>query len=120
MTAFQFGSISALSVETFSGFDLPSDVSIVNILGDGTTDFNAVLQSPGTRLPSAQLSGKTTDPAIIATLRAYRASEEQVEMTEPDASHNVVVTDFSSQRSAKEVMLYNWSMTVVELPVLSS
>ena len=120
MTAFQFGSISALSVETFSGFDLPSDVSIVNILGDGTTNFNAVLQSPGTRLPSAQLSGKTTDYSVITTLRAYRASEEQVSLTEPDDTHNVVVTDFSSTRNAKEVMLYNWSMTVVELPFLGS
>ena len=75
MSAFVLGSIDPLPVSSFSGFDLPDDVSVVSILGDGTSDFNAVLQSPGTGLPSAQLAGVTTDPAVIAALRALRLSE---------------------------------------------
>lgn len=120
MSAFSLGSIDPLDgVRRFTGFDLPSDISVVNILGDGTTDFNAVLQSPGTGLPVGQLTGRTDDASLVAALRALRQSEEQVTFTsEADGSYLVVMSDLRITREVPATFLWDYSITLTALAVV--
>jgi hypothetical protein len=114
MSAYSLDSIDPLWVHNFSGFNLPDDITAVGILGDGSSAFNAVLQSPGTRLPEAQLTGEALESADVAALRALRLSEAQVTFTEPLGSHNVVVSQLKVDNDAG--MPWPWSLTLIELP----
>lgn len=115
MSAFALDSIDPLwLVGPFTGFDLPDDITVVSILGDGSSDFNGVLQSPGTGLPQAHLTGIAFESADVAALKALRLSEAQVTFTEPLGSHTVVVKSLSTSNDAGGP--WPWSMTLVELP----
>jgi len=118
MSIYALDSIDPLWVQKFVGFDLPDDVSTINILGDGTTDSNAVLQSPGTGLPEAQLTGIAFEPEDVAALQALRLSEAEVTFMEPLGSHTVIVRRLSIDQNAGGP--WPWSMTLVELPAEGS
>lgn len=115
MSAFELDD-EPLSVQRFSGFTLPDDIQTIGILGNGTSRYNQVIQSPGTGLRTAQLSGRTSDAAEIARLEALRDSEEPVSFLEPRATHRVVVNAFRPDASASAYFLWDWSMALVELP----
>lgn len=115
MGAFALGALDPLSVKDFSGFDLPDDLQVVDVLSDGTTTHNAVLQQGASGLPQATLSGRATAYSTIAQLRVYRATHEALTFTEPDAgAHTVVVQDFSSKRVARNLYQWDWSCTLLE------
>lgn len=120
MSDFSLDSIDPLSVVDYSGFDLPDDVSTVGILGDGSSLYNAVVQSPGTKLPEAQLAGRTTDDGIIAALRALRLTESLVTFTDPETTRTVLVSQFHARRNAHAYFLWDWTMTLLELPAPGS
>jgi len=119
LSTFSLDAIDPLVVLTFTGFDLPDDITTVGILGDGTSDFNAVLQSAGTGLPEAEVTGISFSLAEIATLRALRQAEAPVTFVEPEGTHTVVIRRF--QTGANNAGLERpWSMTLVELPAEGS
>lgn len=114
MSDYILDSIDPLVVITFDGFNLPDDISTVGILGDGTSTFNAVLQSAGTGLPEANVRGVSFTLAEIAALRALRQGEAQVQFVEPEGTHNVVVRTFQVTENAGGPHR-PWTMTLVEL-----
>lgn len=118
MSLFTLSSIDPLWVITFDGFDLPDDISTVGILGNGTSAFNAVLQSAGTGLPEASITGISFEASEIASLQALRQSEAHVSFYEPLGSHNVVLRTFRVSQNAGGP--WPWSMMLVELPAVGS
>jgi len=119
MSTFSLDSVD-LEVRSFSGFDLPDDVTTVGVLGDGTSAFNAVLQSPGTRLPEAEVVGFSLDPVVIALLQALRQSGAQVAFVTPEGTYTVVVSRFKINRRAPATMLFNYSMSLIALTAPTS
>ena len=105
-----------LNVNSFSGFDLPDDITSVVVLSNGTSDHNTVLQAGSKQSPTASISGRTSDFEQVALLRLYRESHASVEFVEPDeGAHTVVVLTLEVHKVSPTLFLWEWSATLSEV-----
>jgi hypothetical protein len=106
----------AISVVTFTGFDLPDDIQVVPLLSDGTTTHNTVLQGSGSQMPRAVVTGRTTDEEEIQLLKMYRSTHDVVTFVEPlDGSHSVVVMTLTVSRAHPATFQFEWTMEIAEV-----
>lgn len=104
-----------IGVTQFTGFDLTDDVQSVGILSDGVSTHNSVLQQSAELMPTASVSGRTTDEEEIQLLRSLRREKAEVTFVEPlDGAHTVVVASLSITRSNPATFLFEWSVTLIE------
>lgn len=85
MTLYALGDIDPILIEAggFSGFDLPSFVTPVRVLSDGTTPGpDEVLQSTGVPSRRAVIKGTLTSSTDCDQLRAYDQTKEVVVFTD--------------------------------------
>ena len=114
--SFTIGTLSNVEgIQSYSGFDLPRDLTVVDILSDGSALYNSVAQSSGSGFPVATLSGITTSSSVISALRAYRLSHESLTFADDQAvSHTVIISEFGATQS-KLSDIWDWSATLLEI-----
>lgn len=95
---FALGTISAFLVETYDGFDRPNRAALVDLISDGTSTNDQVMQQGGQATNQATVTGWLYESADVVLARGYRDSKEIVDFTDGDgATWSVVVFDFTAK-----------------------
>jgi len=98
--------------DTFTGFDYPNNATVVNLIGTGTSTYNAVLQQSALTARQAQLRCSVVD-ADMLLMRGWYDSREEVTFTDWYGTATTVrVLDFA--RSLKFRGVWDVSLTLLE------
>ena len=105
--------------QVFVDWRYPKFGSVVDILSDGTSVDNQVLQSSAVPRLQAPFSGWIESASDLATLQSYNASKEIVTVTDTDdVSHEASILDFTYDRLNPALWLV--SMTLLDFGITES
>ena len=115
---FTLGAVSECFVETYDGFNRPSKAVLVDLLSDGTSANDQVLQQGSLPFRQALLGGWLYSASDVDLLRAYNDTKETVAFTDADGgTFDVVVLDCSVKAFGG---LWSYQLTLLDATITGS
>lgn len=113
--SFSLGTIDPINVGSWEGFDYPETAVITQLLGDGASTNNAVIQSTALPFREATIGGVIQDSNDLAALRGYYESKDLIAFTDDD-SNNALVRVFDLVVTRIFISVWTYRCRLVAAP----